>query len=69
MAEGKAMPFNAKNVVNGSNQRVRKRQKGRIMDTIREDIKYLSAFIFFYIYWQVVLWILVKNLKRKSEHL
>ena len=69
MADEKATPFNAKNAVNGSNQRVRKRQKGAIMDILREDIKYLSAFIFFYIYWQVVLWILVKSLKRKSEHL
>jgi len=63
------MPFNAQNAANGSNPKVRKRLKERIMDGLREDIKYPVAFIFFYIYWQVVLWILVKNLKRKSEHL
>jgi hypothetical protein len=69
MADEKATPFNAKNAVNGSNQRVKKRPKRRIMDVSTEDIKYPVAFIFFYIYWQVVLWILVKSLKRKSEHL
>lgn len=67
--EGKATPSNVQNVTNGFNLKVRKRPKEKIMDGLREDIKYPVAFIFFYIYWQVVLWILVKNLKRKSEHL
>ena len=69
MADEKATPFNAKNAVNGSNQKVRKKSKEKTVVITTEDIKYLSAFIFFYIYWQVLLWILVKNLKRKSERL
>ena len=68
MVEGKDMLYNVKSVVNGSNPRVRKRSKIKIMDSIREDIKYLVIFILLYTYWQVVLWILVKNSKRKSEH-
>ena len=69
MAEGKAMPFSAKNAVNGFNQKVKRRSKEKIMVITAEDIKYLGAFIFFYIYWQVLLWILVKNSKQKSERL
>ncbi len=68
MEEGKDTPYNVKNVANGSNLKVRKRLKKLIMGALVENIKYPVIFILFYIYWQVMLWTLVKNLKRKSEH-
>ena len=69
MGEEKATQCNVKSAVVGFILKVRKEQEKKTLMDITEDIKYLSIFILLYAYWQVILWILGKSLKRKSERL